>query len=262
MAIQRGQGRQRRALVAVFAVVVVLDDPAVRLPCPVQERQASRQRQHRAGGILVRRGDIDQPAVRPVCQLLHHQPCRIHRDSLQPRPATPQGQARGAIAGIFHGRQGARRQQQPGAEFDGLLGTAGDEDLLGCADQAPRLTQIGAQQAAQSRFATRFAIAQQRRFRLTPEALLQPRPGGEGKQIHRRQADSKGARRAGRHAGQGHGGRPGRGFGSGQCLGHGRDIGAVARTAVEKTLGQQLLVGGGHGIARHVQEPRQFATGG
>ena len=51
--LARLAGRQRAAVVAVLAVVVVLDDPGLLLPGPFDDLQPSFQCQRRAAGELV-----------------------------------------------------------------------------------------------------------------------------------------------------------------------------------------------------------------
>src|SRR4029079_10708192 len=52
-AIEPRQGREWRAVVAKVAIIVVLDDVAVRLLCPAEQRQAAIEREHDAGRKLM-----------------------------------------------------------------------------------------------------------------------------------------------------------------------------------------------------------------
>ena len=58
--IKRRQRCQWRAAVTVFAIVIILDDPALGALGPGQQFQPPRQTHHHPGRVLMRRRDIGQ----------------------------------------------------------------------------------------------------------------------------------------------------------------------------------------------------------
>jgi len=271
LAIQRGQGRQRRAVVAIFAVVVVLDDPAIAALSPRQQLQAPRQRQRDAAGILVRRRHIGQPAAPESRQLGGVQTLAVHRDTTQLGTRHGEGMTGGAIAGIFHRHAITRLYQQLGAEADALLRTAGDHHLTGIAVQTTTAAQVGCHQFAQCRIAGRVTIAQACRRWTAPETSRKACPDIEGEQVERRHTDAEGTRCTRERRRQMMRLEPPQRLGgSRRALRRAslrplplqrRDIGTCAHPSLDITLGIQLVEGARHGIARDAQQRSQVSAG-
>lgn len=88
------------------------------------------------------------------------------------RAGRGEGQARRAVARVFHSHRIAVLEQHLGAQADGLLRAMGDDHLFRLAAQAARAAQVGGDQLAQTRLAGRVAVAQAVRRRVAPEARL------------------------------------------------------------------------------------------
>ena len=193
--IQRRQGCQRRAAVAVLAVVVVLDDPAAGALGPGQQLQAPRQAHDHAGGVLMRRGHIGQPTVRQLREFDAIQSFIVHRHAMQLGPRHREGQSGRAVPGILHRDAIAGVHQQLCTKANALLRATGDHNLLRRAGQAPGAAQVSRNQAAQARLPRRLAVTQQLQVRFAPESRLQLGPDAKGKQIEGRHTHPKSSRR-------------------------------------------------------------------
>ena len=193
--VQRGQRRQGRPAVAVLAVVIVLDDPALPALGPGQQRQAPGQAHSDPGGVLVGRRHIGQPALGQLAQPRAIHALFIHRHAPELRPGHREGMPGGTVPWVFHSHAIARSQQQLCTKVDRFLRTTGDHNLFSRAGQAPRAAQVGGDQFTQLRLPCRIAIAQQRRVGVSPETRLQLGPHLERKEIERRHSHTKRLRR-------------------------------------------------------------------
>ena len=97
VAIQALQRRQRAADIAVFAVIIVLDDPGVVARRPIQQRQAPGQGQGHAERALMRRRDHRGARARRQLDRPRKRPCRRDRPAPGP-PRCAYGQAARASA--------------------------------------------------------------------------------------------------------------------------------------------------------------------
>ncbi len=183
LAVQRRQGGQGRTAVAVLAVVVVLDDPALAAFGPGQQLQAPGQAHDHPGGVLVGRRDIGQAAAVQLLQLAAVDALLVHRHALQLRTRQGEGMPRGAVAGVFHSHLVAGLHQQLCTKADALLRATGDHNLFSRAVQAPSAAQVGGDQAAQPRIARRVAVAQLPEVGPAPESRIQLGPDLEREQI-------------------------------------------------------------------------------
>lgn len=257
-ALERGQ---RPALVAVFAVVVVFDHPALHLPRPLQQGQAPGQRQRHAGGALVRGGD--QGEARLGCQaqaVLHPQPFTVHRHWHAAHAEPFQQLAGMGVAGVLQPDGLARPHQC--ALHQGQAGAVagGDEHLLGPAVDAPGDAEVARQARAQGEVAGRVRHHQCAAAQLAQAPGRQACPELAWEGIQGRQAELEGlgrglcrvrafgpGRAAGTQGGPGRRGQPG------------RDAGPGGATCQQITFGDQHLVGHLHRAPRQVQFAGQAA---
>ena len=129
MTIESVQRRHRTAAVAIFAVVVVLDQHGRGAPGPVEEGQATLEAHRHAEGTLVGGREIDQPRRR-VGGGRHHRPVGVDADRHH-RGAGGGEDRRGArIARVFDPRTIAGIEQEPADEVEGLLRPRDDHDVL------------------------------------------------------------------------------------------------------------------------------------
>ena len=136
------QRRQRAAVIAELAVVIVLDDPGVALIGGGEQLGAARQAHLDAGRMLVRRRDEGQPEVRREAQPgLDRDALRVDRHWHHARAAGDETVARADRAGVFEPDRIAGIDQHAADQVEGLLRAVDDEDLLGVAGDAP----VGAQ---------------------------------------------------------------------------------------------------------------------
>ncbi|MNT11988.1 hypothetical protein D3C72_1468950 [compost metagenome] len=129
-AIQGRQRRQRRSAVAVFTVVVVLDDPAILALCPIQQRQTPRQAHGDSSGVLVRRGYVTQATIRHVMQCSAVQALIVDCNTSHLCAGQGEGITGRAIAGVFHSHHITRLQQQLCTKANCLLCATGDHNLF------------------------------------------------------------------------------------------------------------------------------------
>ena len=138
----------------------------------VDQREPSRDRQHRAGRELIGRRRIDDArrALAPVVRI-RAQAFRVHRHRHHVEIAGLHRGARAAIAGLLdpHGVAGVRHQLQ--AQRDRALRTLGHHDLLRVAAHAARHGQMPRDRFAQRGLAERIAVAEQRAPRVAQRAV-------------------------------------------------------------------------------------------
>jgi hypothetical protein len=181
--IEAPQGRQRRSGIAVLAVVIVLDDPGVRRPCPVEQSQAARQAHHRAHRVLMRWRNDRQPRVggcRPAGGDV--EPVVVQRHRHHSRAGGRQCAAQPAIARLLHPRRFAGVQEQPCDDVQRLLRPAGDKHLPPVAIQPARPAQVVRDGLAQRTVSARVSVACQRACLPAPRPGQQAAPQFEGKQ--------------------------------------------------------------------------------
>jgi hypothetical protein len=258
--VQALQRRDRRAVVAELAVVVVLQHPQAARPRRLQQLQAPRQRHHHAGRVLMRRTRDQQP--RPARQLAGRQvqALVIEHGGMRAHAGRRQHRRKGPVAGTFHQRGVAPLCQHTGAQINRLVRARRDDDLLRLAHHRARQPQVAGDGLAQ-RQETRavLGVARQRQVRLAQVARHQPAP-----QVERKQAGVGHARheRAGvlaqprRAAGDAFAARGQARHVALHVFGRGRrqqrpvhgllDEGAAAAARAQVVLGDQPLVGQRH----------------
>lgn len=141
-------GGQRGAAVAVLAIVIILDDPALRALGPGQQLQTTRQTHDYPCRVLMRGRDVGQPAITEPGQLAAVDALAIHGDPVQPRTGDGECMTRRAISRILNRHPVARLHQQLCTKADPLLRTTGDHYLLSGALHASRTAQVGCDQPA------------------------------------------------------------------------------------------------------------------
>jgi len=147
--VQALQRRQRRAGVAVFAVVIVLDHPRLVGCGPSQQFQPPLQAHRHAQRQLVRWRDDDQFCIRAMTRAVGDaEAIGIDRHRRNPSLARMQRRAGAAVAGILDPGRIVRPQQQRRQQEQRLLRAGRDDDLLRRAIDAARRTQVDAQQLA------------------------------------------------------------------------------------------------------------------
>jgi hypothetical protein len=178
------QGSERPAGVAVFAVVIVLDDPAARLARPGEQLEPPRHRQHDAERILVRGSDEGGAGSwRRTPARAHVEALRVDGDGTQRDAGRRQRPARHRVAGILDPDFIARRKQHPYGNVDRVLGARGDDDLLRARAHAARGAEIIADGAAQLRQSARVGIAAVDRIEAAKHLLGEPAPDLDGARV-------------------------------------------------------------------------------
>jgi hypothetical protein len=189
--------------------------------------------------------------------------------------------ARADIAGVLDPGIIAGVEQHARGQIEPLLRAGDHHHLLGVAAHAARGAQVLGDLLAQRAVAGRLAVAQQLGRRAAPVARHQARPIGLREGLEGGQAGPKCARRAcvarDRHRRSGQQRAAPRNLAGERAAGRGRlgdrgaqqvvgqraaDIGARAWLPADVALGQQLLVGAHHGVARDAQLAGQCAAGG
>ncbi|MNT23491.1 hypothetical protein D3C72_1589100 [compost metagenome] len=142
--VQALQGGQRPADVAVFAVVVIFDDPGVAALGPVQQRLPARQRQRQAERALMRGRDHGRAGARFGGKArVHHHPLFVHAHGHGLHARLRQQRARGRIAGVFHPYRVARLEQRMQDELHRVVVARRNEHLRCGALDAARHLQVG-----------------------------------------------------------------------------------------------------------------------
>src|SRR5579862_8707099 len=101
-AIQSLEGGDGAALVAIFAVVVVLEDQGARTPGPFQQRQTPAQAHSDSQRKLVRRSYVDELGARPApAASLQVQAFGINRNRADLGANGPEDDVRTRITGVF-----------------------------------------------------------------------------------------------------------------------------------------------------------------
>ncbi|MCY1403571.1 hypothetical protein D9M71_187550 [compost metagenome] len=108
--IQCRERRQWVTAVAVLAVVVVLDDPAVPALGPGQQFQASGQAHGDPGRVLVGRRHVTEAAMFHGIERCAVQTFVIHPYTLHLCPGQREGIAGGTVTGVFHSNYLTRLQ--------------------------------------------------------------------------------------------------------------------------------------------------------
>ncbi len=256
------EGRQGLALVAVFAVVVVLDDPAALAVGPVQQGQAPRQGQRHPQRALVGRGDHGKTGLWGAGDALGDvQTLIVHGHRHQLRAGFQQRVPGHEVAGLFQPASGARAHQRVADQVEAGAVAGADENLLRVAADAPGNPQVGGNGRTQRGVAARVRVDQAFDARLAQLPAREAGPELARKGVQRWQAHLQGQGR-----GAGMDGLVGRGGHWGALRGRRnrcqlrRDNGPGGPASSQVTLAYQQLVGRFHGAPRQVEFRRQGAN--
>src|SRR3546814_865587 len=158
--IQALQCRQRRAVVAELAVVIVLQYPGVALFGRLQQFDSARQAQGHPHGLLVRRRNECQAEVGGAAQaLLDDDSLAVYRNRHQTHPVGVQAVARADGSRVFEPYLVARVEQHAANQIECLLGAADDKNLFGLALEAAIPPEMVGYGLAQREIALGVAIA-------------------------------------------------------------------------------------------------------
>ena len=189
-ALERGE---RRAAIAEFAVVIVLDDPGLVALGPVEQRQAAAHGHGHAQRKLMRGRDINRPRLgRAPLAILRVEAFLVDLYADHPRAAAFERRQRHGIAGILDPHRVAGPERGAQEKIEALLRPRGDDDLPRLAAHAARRTQIGGDGFAQGMAAARIAIAEKIRRRPGKCLAQQRRKMPVGARIKAGDADGQG----------------------------------------------------------------------
>ena len=133
--VQTGQRRERPLAVAEFAVVVVLDYQRAALPCPLQQRDPSREGQRRSGRVLMRWRDVDQlGAVGKRAEPIDAQSVVIDGHAHDRGAGGREDPSGGGVAGVLDHHGVARLEQESGEEIERLLRAGRHHHSIGAGD--------------------------------------------------------------------------------------------------------------------------------
>ena len=260
--------------VVEFAVVVVLEDPALVLPGPGDGGQPPLQRQGGAGRVLVGRGQEHRLGGWGGGEVLHLHALGIQWHGLADQAGGVKGLARTMVDRVFDQDAVTRVQQHLGAQAQRLLGAGQHQHLLGRGAGAALQVHIVGNGLAQRQHALCGAVLQRAVAVFLEHLALQPLPGrqwevaglghpGDEGMRHRKVAYPPGGQHGLATLAQWR--RCGQAGCCGACrqaprlLGH---LAAAAHAPGDEAFGVQLAVGRFHRIARHRQRLRQCTRGG
>ena len=188
-AVHGAQRGRARAGEAEFAIVIVLQNIAARLPRPAQKRRPLAGLHLLARRELMRRGDVGRARAAPV-QFAHVNRPAGKRGRRNPRAADHQNAPNARIAGVFHREKALAPDQRDQRGNQHLRARAQNDGLRRRVDAA-HAVQIARDFPSERRFALRVAGEQQGRALLAEHLAHQPRPRGVGKMRGVRRACSE-----------------------------------------------------------------------
>ena len=247
------QGADRRPVVAVLGVVVVLDDHRAAPGGPAQHRGPPLGGQHRTGRPLVRRRQHDGVGAGSGEQV-DPDAVPVHRDPDDLEPGRPRG-GQGVVTrgGVLQREPPrARRRQHADEQRDALRVPGADHDLVRLGHGAADPVQVAGDRRPQLRHAAARQVAEQVVRRAGQRAADRAQPRGAGEAGH------VGAAVAQVDPRRGLAGQPEPGHGRGRA---GRHLGIAARVAGQVALGRELLVGLDHHAAGDAQVGGQHPGG-
>ena len=155
--LERGDGPP---LVAVLAVVVVLEQDRPAPPCPPEQREAAGDAHRHAERVLVGRRDVDKPhALEPPP--VDHQTLGVDPDRDEARPHGGEGAGSAAVTRILQAHPVSGVDQQPGREVERLLDAGDDRDLLRLAARAPGRPEMSGHRVTERPVAERLAAEEE-----------------------------------------------------------------------------------------------------
>ena len=173
----------RLPVVVKLAVVVIFDDPFALLRRPVDQLKTTLQRQGRAGGVLMRRRDIDAMGAASVgVQQVGAYAQFIDINGQNPGLGGFKGLPGAVVTRVFQQDRFADIHQQLRTQKKGLASAAQHHDLVGGAFGSALKVQVGGNRLAQRLGALRVAMQQHIGAILLHDPALQALPdiGGEG----------------------------------------------------------------------------------
>ena len=258
--IEAHQGRQRAAHIAVFAVVIVLDDDGIGSGCPIQQFKPPPQRHGHAGRILPGRRHEGGAGVFGFLQATgDDEALVIDRHGYHAHAAQGEDAARGGVSRLLEPHFVAGFQDGAADEIEGIEAACGDDHLILVTAQAPPFEQMPGDRLAERHPAEAVIVFEQRHRRIAPEAAQEPAPIVMRKIFPVDEAGTERPRRFALQA-RARGQRLRRLYRRGcqQLLGQfRRDAGAGTGPCFEIALAQQLLIGFDHGGAGDAQFFRQ-----
>src|SRR6266568_3512841 len=182
--IQSLEGLQRAPTKAVFAIIIVLQNPCSGLPGPVQQDHPTRKAHSYSRGELVRGGGGDQARLwTPLSPDLHHESLLIDRHGNQARPGGEKGAPRAKVAGILQPGRLTRTQQRAHSQVKRTLGASGHDNLLGGTAHAACDADLCSNGLPQREVSSRRLVVSEFTHRLPCPARDQTRPDLVRKQI-------------------------------------------------------------------------------
>ena len=171
------EGRDGTALVAILAVVIVLDDPGTRTLRPLEEFQTSPQTHGPAQRKLMRwRDERHAGAPTQTHARRHIDALAIDRDRHDLSAVDRKHALRKPVARIFHPHAIAWIEQCQSRDLQCLLRSVDDQDLLRLTAHSSRRAQIGRERLAQIQSPTRQPVLQRGRTQISRFACDQSRP--------------------------------------------------------------------------------------
>ena len=189
-AVERLHRGNRIGIVAILAVVVILEHPRIRARGPVEQREPALERERDAERSLIRWRHEREPRVRrATLSLVHIDPLLIHRNAHERRAGRTQRRAHRPPSRILHPRGVARIEKEPRHEIDAVLRAVHHEHLIRRASHAARGHHVLRDRLAQRRIAAHVREAEHLACARAPESPDQPRPERHRKFVDRRNAE-------------------------------------------------------------------------
>ena len=179
--VQSLEGGQGLTAVAEFAVVVVFNDDGAATFGPVEQREAACEREHGAGGELVRRRDEDH--ARAGGDFFGNDAVVIDADGAEAGAGGAESVARALVAGVFDGDGVVGLDEDANDEVDGLCGAVDDDDLRRVADDATGSLKVGGDGFLKSGKAGGGCVIELVNARTASIAQQQAAPGFKGEDV-------------------------------------------------------------------------------
>src|SRR6266487_1092663 len=182
--IQPLQSLQRAPTKAVFAIIVVLQNPCISLSSPVQQNHPARKAHGHSRGELMRGGGGDQARLwTPLSSDLHHESLLIDRHWNQARSCGEQSAPRAKVAGILQPGCLPWIEQGAHGQVKRTLGASGHDNVLGGAAHSACDADVCSNGLPQREVSGRRLVVSEFTQRLSCAAREQPRPDLVRKQI-------------------------------------------------------------------------------
>jgi hypothetical protein len=151
---------ERLAVVAIFRVVVVLDEQGVLCFGPREQIGSTSRRHPCAGRELMDRRD-DRAPCRCPRQAVDHQPLVVDRNGMDDDVELREERGQPAETGVLDGDiPDAPGLEEPGRELDALQEAVAHHDAVRMADGRPRAAEIGGEGFSRGQWTARVGIAE------------------------------------------------------------------------------------------------------